>query len=309
LTRSHLFAGLGWVTVAVLCWAPMFSVGKRALAVLDPFALATVRYGLGVLLLVLLLIAVEGAKALRFDGRFAPAALYGLIGITGFNLFVWVGLNFTLPEHASIILALQTPLTALAIWLVRGQRPAAFTLACVTVAILGVLLVVTKADPVRALVDVAQGHALLGDVLVLLGGVSWVTYVLGSTHFTGWSPLRLTVLTCIPGLAGLIAAHALALAVGWAAVPTLEALGASAWPLAYFAVATVFLGILAFNNAVRRMGALNTMLMLNVTPVLVFAIEAGLGRSFVPVEIIGAVVVVGALIANNLYLRGTSTRR
>jgi drug/metabolite transporter (DMT)-like permease len=309
LTRGNLIAGLGWVALTILCWAPMFSVGKRALAVLDPFALATVRYGFGVLLLVLLLLAVEGAKSLRFDGRFAPAALYGLVGIAGFNLFVWVGLKFTLPEHASIILALQTPLTALGIWLVRGQRPGAFTLGCVMVAIFGVFLVVTKGDPLRALVDVAQGDALLGDVLVLLGGVSWVAYVLSAPHFTGWSPLRFSVLTCIPGFVGLAVANVFAIAAGWARLPTMAQFADTAWAMTYFAFCTVFLGILAFNNAVRRMGALNTMLMLNVTPVLVFGIEAGLGRSFAVIEILGAVVVVGALIANNLYLRGTSTRR
>jgi len=41
----------------------------------------------------------------------------------------------------------------------------------------------------------------------------------------------------------------------------------------------------------------------------VFGIEAALGRSFTPVELAGALTVVGALVANNLYLRGVSTRR
>ncbi len=70
----------------------------------------------------LLLVAVEGRQALRYGGKLGPATLFGLIGITGFNLFVWIGLALTRPEHASIILALQTPLTALAVWQRRGQR-------------------------------------------------------------------------------------------------------------------------------------------------------------------------------------------
>jgi hypothetical protein len=45
------------------------------------------------------------------------------------------------------------------------------------------------------------------------------------------------------------------------------------------------------------------MLMLNLIPIGVFGIEAALGRSFAAIEIGGAVVVIGALIANNLYLR------
>ena len=51
------------------------------------------------------------------------------------------------------------------------------------------------------------------------------------------------------------------------------------------------------------LGALNTILMLNLVPVIVFAIEAGLGRSYVAIELAGAAVVIGALVANNLFSR------
>jgi len=78
--------------------------------------------------------------------------------------------------------------------------------------------------------------------------------------------------------------------------------------LVYFSLFTVVLGVLGFNNAARRLGPLNAMLMLNVVPVLVFGIEASLGRSFAPIELVGAAVVIGALVANNLYLRGVSKK-
>ena len=48
---------------------------------------------------------------------------------------------------------------------------------------------------------------------------------------------------------------------------------------------------------------------LNFIPIGVFGIEAALGRSFAAIEIGGALLVIGALVANNLYLRGVSTRR
>lgn len=287
----------------MLCWVPLFSVAKRTLPYLDAFALGTVRYGLGVALFVALLVAVEGRRALRYEGRLAAATLFGLIGISGFNLFVWLGLEFTRPEHASILLALQTPLTALALWLTRGQRPAAFTLACVAVAIAGVSLVVTRGDPQAALADIAAGGALLGDVLVFLGALAWTIYTLGAARFPKWSPLRYTALTCVPGLIGLVLAQALAIALGAARLPALGEIYAVRWQIAYFALCTVVLGVLAFNAATRRLGPLNTMLMLNLVPVGVFGVEATLGRSFSSAEIGGAALVVCALIANNLYLR------
>ena len=148
------------------------------------------RYALGVAALLALLAAIEGRGALRYDGRFASASLFGLIGIAGFNLFVWVGLGFTLPEHASIIMALQTPMTVLAVWVARGQRPATFTLGCVAGALVGVLLVVTRGEPLAALADLASGSGLLGDLLVFCGAVLWVVYTMAMARFPGWSPPR-----------------------------------------------------------------------------------------------------------------------
>jgi drug/metabolite transporter (DMT)-like permease len=306
LTRANLVAGLAWIGLAILCWTPLFSVAKRTLPQLDAYALGSVRYLFGIALFVVLLIAFEGRRALRFEGRFWAATFYGLIGITAFNLFVWVGLSYTRPEHASIIMALQTPLTALAVWLTRGQRPAGFTLGCVLLAFAGVVLVVTKGDPRVALAD----GELLGDLLVFCGALSWTAYTLAvAWKFAGWSPLRMTVLTCIPGAVGLLTANVAAVLVGAAAVPTLEAIFGVAWQIAYFSVGTVVLGVLGFNAAARRLGPLNTMLMLNLIPIGVFGIEAALGRSFAAVEIAGAAIVIGALVANNLYLRGVSTSR
>ena len=289
----------------MLCWAPLFSVAKRTLPYLDAFALATARYLFGMIFLVALLVAVEGWQALRFGGRFAPAVFFGLAGIAGFNLLVWIGLVFTLPEHASVILALQSPLTAIAVWITRGQRPAAFTLGCVLAAFSGVIIVATRGDPGQAL----QGGALLGDVLIFIGGICWVIYGLAGAHFGGWSPLRITVLTCLIGLAGVLAVNIAAIAAGWTSVPSLAAFGSVWWQILYFSLLSVALGVLAFNNSVRRLGPLNTMLMLNITPIIVFGIEAALGRSFAAIELAGAALVIAALMANNLYLRGASTRR
>jgi drug/metabolite transporter (DMT)-like permease len=277
----------------------MFPVAKRALPYVDAFGLGTLRYLFGSVLFIALLWAIEGRQALRFDGRIVPATVFGIIGITGFNVLVWVGLSFTRPEHAAIIMALQTPLIALTLWLTRGQRPAPFVIGCIAAALGGVFLVVTKGNPAEMF---AVG-VLWGDLLVFFGAVSWVIYTLAAGRFAGWSPLRLTVLTCIPGAVGLFLANAIAIAFGVATLPSAAAIASVGWQLAYFSTCTVVLGVLGFNFGVKYLGPLNTMLMLNLVPVSVFAIEAGLGRAFAPIELAGAALVIGALVANNLYLR------
>jgi drug/metabolite transporter (DMT)-like permease len=298
-TSSDLYKGLVWLGVSIASWGAMFSVAKRTLPVLDAFALGSVRYAFGVLIFIAILWATEGRRHLSYGGRLLPAAVYGVVGFCGFNLLVWWGLNYTRPEHASIIMALQTPMTAIAVWLTQGKRPHPFTIGCIAVAIGGVLLVVTKG----VFSNLLDGGSLLGDVLVFLGAVSWVVYTMAGWHFSGWSPLRMTVLTAIPGAIGLIAIHAAVIAAGWMPMPTLDAVLSVKWQLLYFIVFTVVLGVLGFNNGVKHLGALNTMLMLNLVPVMVFAIEAWLGRSYVAIELVGAAVVIGALVANNLFLR------
>jgi drug/metabolite transporter (DMT)-like permease len=302
--QPHLLKGLAWLGLAILSWGALFSVAKRTLPVLDAFFLGSLRYALGVLLFIAILWIAEGRQALRYGGRFLPAAVFGAIGFCCFNILVWWGLYFTRPEHASIIMALQTPMTALAVWLTRGLRPAPFTLGCIGAAIGGVLLVVTRGDPAQVL----AGGSLRGDLLVFLGAVSWVIYTMAGSVFSGWSPLRMTVLTCIPGTVALVAVNAFTIAAGYSQLPTLAQVLSVKWQIAYFVIFTVVLGVLGFNNGVKHLGALNTMLMLNLIPVIVFAIEAGLGRSFEAIEIGGAAVVLGALAANNLYLRRMAAR-
>jgi drug/metabolite transporter (DMT)-like permease len=300
--RSDLFKGLVWLGIAIASWGALFSVAKRTLPVLDAFFLGSVRYTFGVLIFIAILWAAEGRQHLRYGGRLLPAAVYGMIGFCGFNLLVWWGLSFTRPEHASIIMALQTPMTAIAVWLTQGKRPHAFTIGCIAVAIAGVLLVVTKGG----FANLLEGGSLLGDFLVFLGAVSWVIYTMAGWHFSGWSPLRMTVLTAIPGAIGLVAINAVTIAAGWTELPSLDTVLSVKWQLLYFIVFTVVLGVLGFNNGVKYLGALNAMLMLNLIPVIVFAIEAWLGRTYVAVELLGAAVVIGALVANNLFLRRQS---
>jgi len=280
----------------------MFPIAKRSLAMIDSFSLGTLRYVIGLAIFACLLWAIEGRQAFRYGTRLWPAIGFGLVGITGFNTLVWYGLNFTRPEHAGILMALQTPLTALVLWLAYRQRPATFTLGCVGVAIVGVVLVVTKGDLSRAF----EGGSLLGDILVLLGAICWVIYTLAAGRFTGWSALRMTTLTCIPGGLGLLTANAVAVSVGFVEVPSAEAILSVWWQILYFAAGSVVLGVLGFNAAVKHMGALNTMLMVNLVPVGVFAIEAALGRRYEAVELAGAALVIGALAANNFYLRRTA---
>ncbi len=298
--HTHQLRGVLIMLITVLIWGGMFPVAKGALQALDAFWLSSLRYGIAAPVLVAILYWREGAAALRYRGKFLQASFYGVVGFSGFSVLVFVGLARSRPEHAAIIMALQTPIAAFVHWALKGTRPANFTLVCVSVAILGVFLVITKGDPVHAF----AGGAFLGDALIFLGAMSWIAYTIGAVSFPGWSALRFTTLTCLPGTAGIFVITAIATLGGYASAPAGATVVANGWELAYLALLTVVLAVLFWNMAIGYLGALNTMLLGNLVPVVTFAIRIFQGHRFEAVELAGAGLVVAALIANNLYLRG-----
>jgi drug/metabolite transporter (DMT)-like permease len=60
---------------------------------------------------------------------------------------------------------------------------------------------------------------------------------------------------------------------------------------------------LAWNAGVRQIGALNALLLGNLVPVVTFAVRIAQGHHFLPVEFIGAGLVIFSLAANNIYIR------
>ncbi|MGP1677263.1 MAG: DMT family transporter [Burkholderiales bacterium] len=298
--QTNQFKGVLIMLITVLIWGGMFPVAKGALQTLDAFWMSSIRYGVAALLFVAILYWREGAAALRYRGKFLQASFYGVMGFSGFSILVFVGLSRSRPEHAAIIMALQTPIAAFVHWALKGARPANFTLGCVTLAILGVFLVITKGDLVHAL----SGGTFVGDVLIFCGAMSWIAYTIGAVSFPGWSALRFTTLTCLPGTVGIFVITGIATLSGYASIPALATVAAVAWELVYLALLAVVLAVLFWNMAIGYLGALNAMLLGNLVPVVTFAIRILQGHRFETIELAGAGLVMTALIANNLYLRG-----
>src|SRR4051795_5393813 len=186
--------------IAVLCWGAMFPIADAAMDHVDAANVTAIRYTIASVAFLALLAAFEGRGALRYDGRFGRALLYGSLGFAGFNLLSYVGLRHTTPQHASLIAALLPVLTVIARWRMGGERPSARLLAFVGLAFAGVALVVVGDDPAAA----ARGG--VGDLLVLAGALCWVRYTLSAaSHFGDWSPLRFTALSAAAGTLSILA--------------------------------------------------------------------------------------------------------
>jgi drug/metabolite transporter (DMT)-like permease len=276
----------------------MFPIADAAMDHVDAANVTAIRYGIASLLFLALLAAVEGLRALRFDGRFRRALLFGTLGFAGFNLLSYVGLRHTTPQHASLIAALLPVLTVLMRWRLTGERPAPALLGFVAVAFAGVALVVVGDDPSAAL----KGG--VGDLLVLLGAVCWVRYTLSAAgEFSGWSPLRFTALSASAGTLTILTIAAAGDLTGLLSTPTAGDIGAAGWGIAYIVLFGALVAVLAWNWGVQRLGPANAALFMNLVPVTTFTIQAFRGATPGPVELAGAAVTLAALIGANATLR------
>ena len=299
MNRQNAWHGVGLLLLAAVAWGGLFPVALVTLPVLDPFHLTAIRYGLTAVAFGGLLVFMEGRKALKLEGHGARVAWLGTAGFAGLGLLVFIGLEHSRPEHGAIIMATQPLMAAVVAWFATGVRPARATIASLCVALAGVLLVVTKGR-LTGLVDHGTGG---GDLLMLLGAISWVVYSRGAADFPRWSPLRYTTLTVLLGLPAIVVAMLVATALGYAVTPTVTDIASIRWQLAYIVGVASVLGVLSWNTGNKLVGVTNGMLFINFVPITVFAIRIAQGHHFLPIEFLGAALVIGALIANNVMLR------
>jgi drug/metabolite transporter (DMT)-like permease len=293
-----------FATTTAIVWGGQFVVGKSALESVNAFPLTTIRYALAAALWLAVLAVVEGPASLRPEGRAWRLFWLGSLGFAGFNLLAYTGLAHARPETASLIVALGPLLTALVLWRRTRLRPVRSTFVLLGLALLGVALVVSAGHP-ASLVHGAVGW---GEALVLAGVFSFVLYGLGAAEFPELSPLRYTALTAALGWLTIAAATAVAVSTGLVELPSADQLGSVAPEIAYLAIPGAFVAVLTWNAAIAAIGPQNAVLFSNLIPVTTFAIEIFRGYRPNAVELLGAGLTIGALVANNLLARRSHSR-
>lgn len=288
--------GAGLLLVAAVAWGGLFPIALVTLSSLDPFYMIAIRSGITSIILLVLLVGVEGPDALGLEGKAARLAVLGSFGFAGLGLLVFIGLQHSRPEHGGIIMATQPLIAAVVAWLLKGTRPARSTLGFLWIALGGVILVITKGH----FTGLFGGGTGWGDLLMFFGAVSWVIYTLGAAEFSSWSPLRYTTLTCVLALPTIFGITLAATASGYVAVPTGAAVASVSWQLAYLIGVASVLAVLSWNAGNKMLGATNGVLFINFVPITVFAIRIAQGHRFTPIEFLGAALVIGALIGNNI---------
>ncbi len=297
--NKTFFGGLMACLCAVTIWGAQFPIAKDVFIHVDSFHVTLIRYLVAAMILTPILIFREGLGVLRFDGRPTLVASMGAMGMSFSPLMVFYGVSIAGAEHGSVVVALQPTIMMAVQWIFFKKRPARFTLLCIVIAFLGVVLVVTGGGGAHR----KTADAVLGSVLILAGGFCWIYYTLGTERLRGWSVLRITVLTILCGTVANLIVTGVLVRAGWVPSPAWADYRAVAPQLSFLGICGVSISMLAWNFGTRRVGPLNSMLLSNMMPVVTFTYRAVQGYRFESVEIVGAGIVVLSLVANNVYLR------
>ncbi|TPW75013.1 DMT family transporter [Schumannella soli] len=285
------------LVLATLFWAGNFVVGAAALDELDPVSLTWIRWLLAALPLLLIAQVVERPSWRQVARHWPKLLLLGALGLAGYPLTLYSALEFTSPLSASLINSANPALIVIIAAVFLRERVTPLTVVGILLGLGGVLLVISKGDPLALL-----AHGLNpGDAIMLLAITIWSIYTLLGRRLTAVPPITSTaVQALIVAVVG--APFALAHGVAWP-------VSGGGWLEVLFIVLFPSVGsYLLWNTATRRVSAAAASIYINL--MVVFTALTGLlfGHPVSSVQLIGGVIVIGAVVLLALAGRRAAAR-
>ncbi len=170
LLSSTSFIGALYVLGAITAWGSYFPFAKMILERLSPEVFLIFRLGIGTVILLLLSRRLRKSFAVRRRDLLILIAA-GCIGIIAHQMIQLTGLRYTTATNTGWILTLIPPVTGVLGWLFLKERITARQIIGLGVAILGVVLFVSRGDPTQ--LSFIQHY---GDLLALLSVGTWSVY-------------------------------------------------------------------------------------------------------------------------------------
>ncbi|WP_374477720.1 DMT family transporter [Zoogloea sp.] len=253
LTHPYLL-----LTLTVLFWSGNMVVGRGLREAVPPMSLAFARWTLALLLT--LPFAWPHLKTLRGMTRkqWGVLVVLGVLGVGAYNTLAYVALVHTTATNAALLNSF-IPIAIIAISWFLGHQARLLESIGVGVSFLGVMVIVSRGDPV-----VLAGLSLnAGDLWMLAAVLSWALYTLGlKWRPAGLHPMALLATLTMIGLLVLAPLVWVELSSGARLHLTTPAL----FGVAYTGIFPAFLGYVFYNRAVGEVGASRAGLFIHLMP-------------------------------------------
>lgn len=273
--RTYLMA-----TLAAIFWGANFNLAKPVLAEMSPYLAGASRYVIAAMVMILIARLKHAAIPLR---EWKAYLTLGIVGVFGFNLFFFLGMQHSSAINGALIMALNPLLTAILGYFILGDRPSRRQWMAFPIGIAGVAIVVLGAG--------AQWTIATGDLYILIASLNWALY-------------NVLVKKVMPKQVSGIASTAAIMTVGALALSGVAVWQGSALtmlsPHAGLALMTMALGggVLAYlfwNASIKQLGPAKAAIFMNLIPVTTMVIAAVEQAPPTHAQLFGAVLVISAV--------------
>lgn len=274
--------------LTTLGWAATFHVSKHIVSEMPPLSAAIWRFAIAVAFLLPLTTHREGWEWGALRRNAVPLLVMGGIGILGFQLGMFYGLETSSAANAALIMGLNPALTVALSAALERRHIRLLQWCGLLLGIAGVAIVVSNGHW-QSLLRLSFGR---GDLWLLGGAAAWALYsVMIRRNVRGLGVMQITAST--------ILICTVAMTVGAA----LWAPGNLLWPPRALWLPLLFIGVIGsglayvwWNAAVTKLGAARASMFMNLVPVFTIGIGTLMGQPVGPAQLLGAALVIGGVI-------------
>lgn len=278
------------VIASTFFWGSNFNAGHAIANDVAPLTAAADRFGVAVILFLLLRI-VQGKAESTLQWRDARALIpLGIIGVFGFNYAFFTALHTTSPLNAALIMALSPMLSLVfSVWLLK-TRIQTYQYIGIVLAFMGVSLVITGGN-------FALLHIAIGDAWMLGACIVWSLYSVGTKKFAGHIPsLQLARWTVSIGAVALIICASL-IEQPFTTIPQLSLTTHAI--LFYMSICGTVLAYIFWLRGVHFLGPDKSAIAFNLVPVSTLLVSLVLGSLPNVIQLLGMVLVlIGVVISS-----------
>jgi drug/metabolite transporter (DMT)-like permease len=283
---------------AAIFWGANFNAGKLLVGYFDPLHLVAIRFSCS-LLCILPIILLTKARTIfvsTFKQNFWIYGLLSLVGIIGYNGFVFEGVKYTSSVNAALIMATNPPLTMLFAAFVLQEKMNGSQKLGAMISLLSVVIIITQGS-LQALL---QLQFSFGDLIVMLANICWALYnVLSKRYLKDSIPLITTTSTM------LISTIFLLIIGGSGQMEAFHNLFEQTSTVYYSLIYMVTLGTvtayLFWNYGISQLGAGKTAVFFNLIPIVTTTISFFQGETISMIQIVGGLsVIFGVLLSTKV---------